>query len=127
MYKAKVTDASRELTAKEKIMLKDTSNAFSLDELTQEAQFNNEKLILNIDYYVTIDVHNDKADDKDYQQFILVDKDGKKYYTGSTSFINNFIDIFEELTEAAEEVTIEIYRKESKNYKGKEFITCSVV
>jgi len=127
MYKAKVADSSRELTAKEKIMLKDTSNAFSLDELTQEAQFNNEKLILNIDYYVTIDVHNDKADDKDYQQFILVDKDGKKYYTGSTSFINNFIDIFEELTEAGEEVTIEIYRKESKNYKGKEFITCSVV
>lgn len=127
MYKAKVADASRELTAKEKIMLKDTSNAISLDEMTQEAQFNNEKVILNIDYYVTIDVHNDKADDKDYQQFILVDKEGKKYYTGSTSFINNFIDIFEELTEAGEEVTIEIYRKESKNYKGKEFITCSVV
>lgn len=127
MYKAKVCEASRELTAKEKIMLKDTSNAISLDEMTQEAQFNNEKVVLNIDYYVTIDVHNDKADDKDYQQFILVDKDGKKYYTGSTSFINNFIDIFEELTEAGEEVTIEIYRKESKNYKGKEFITCSVV
>lgn len=127
MYKAKVCESSRELTAKEKIMLKDTSNAFSLDELTQEAQFNNEKLILNIDYYVTIDVHNDKADDKDYQQFILVDKEGKKYYTGSTSFINNFTDIFEELTEAGEEVTIEIYRKESKNYKGKEFITCSIV
>lgn len=127
MYKSKVADSSRELTAKEKIMLKDTSNAFSLDELTQEAQFNNEKLILNIDSYVTIDVHNDKADDIDYQQFILVDKDGKKYYTGSTTFINNFIDIFEELTEAGEEVTIEIYRKESKNYKGKEFITCSVV
>ena len=127
MYKAKVADASRELTAKEKIMLKDTSNAISLDEMTQEAQFNNEKVILNVDYYVIIDVHNDKSDDKDYQQFILVDKDGKKYYTGSTSFINNFIDIFEELTEAGEEVTIEIYRKESKNYKGKEFITCSVV
>ena len=127
MYKAKVCEASRELTAKEKIMLKDTSNAISLDEMTQEAQFNNEKVVLNIDYYVMIDVHNDKADDKDYQQFILVDKDGKKYYTGSTSFINNFIDIFEELTEAGEEVTIEIYRKESKNYKGKEFITCSVV
>lgn len=127
MYKAKVADSSRELTAKEKIMLKDISNAISLDELTQEAQFNNEGVRLNIDYYVTIDVHNDKADDKDYQQFILVDKEGKKYYTGSTSFINNFIDIFEELTEAGEEVTIEIYRKESKNYKGKEFITCSVV
>lgn len=127
MYKAKVREASRDLTPKEKIMLKDTSNAISLDEMTQEAQFNNEKVVLNIDYYVTIDVHNDKADDKDYQQFILVDKDGKKYYTGSTSFINNFIDIFEELTEAGEEVTIEIYRKESKNYKGKEFITCSVV
>lgn len=127
MYKAKVADASRELTAKEKIMLKDTSNAISLDEMTQEAQLNNEKVILNVDYYVIIDVHNDKSDDKDYQQFILVDKEGKKYYTGSTSFINNFIDIFEELTEAGEEVTIEIYRKESKNYKGKEFITCSVV
>lgn len=127
MYKAKVCEASRELTAKEKIMLKDTSNATSLDELTQEAQFNNEKVTLNVDYYAIIDVHNDKADDQDYQQYILVDKDGKKYFTGSTAFINNFIDIFEELTEAGEAVTIEVYRKESKNYKGKEFITCSVV
>ena len=127
MYKAKVCEASRELTPKEKIMLKDTSNAISLDEITQEAEFNNEKVLLNIDYYAIIDVHNDKADDKDYQQYILVDKDGKKYFTGSSSFINNFIDIYEELQEAGEDVTIEVYRKESKNYKGKQFITCSVV
>ena len=40
-YKATVKECSKELTVKERIMLKDTSNAKSLDAITQEASFNN--------------------------------------------------------------------------------------
>ena len=37
-------------------------------------------------------------------------------------------DILDELADAGEtDCTIEVYRKESKNYKGKDFITCSIV
>lgn len=127
-YKANVRECSKELTAKERIMLKDTSNAESLDALTQEANFNNEKVIINVDYYAILDIHNEKSDNKDYIKFIVVGKDGKKYVTGSQPFITSFIDIVEEMAEAGEtDITIEVYRKESKNYKGKDFITCSIV
>lgn len=126
-YKATVRECSKELTAKERIILKDTSNAESLDILTQEANFNGKKVLINVDYYATLEIHNEKSDNKDYINFIVVDKDGKKYVTGSQSFISSFTDIVEEMTEAGEtDITIEVYRKESKNYKGKDFITCSI-
>lgn len=127
-YKASVKECSKELTVKEKIALKDTSNAIGLDLLTQEANFNGEKVIIEVDYYATIDIHNEKSDNKDYINFIVVAKDGTKYVTGSQAFISAFEDIANELAEAGEsDMTIEVYRKESKNYKGKDFITCSIV
>lgn len=127
-YKASVSECSKELSVKEKIALKDTSNAIGLDLLTQEANFNGEKVIIEVDYYATIDIHNEKSDNKDYINFIVVAKDGIKYVTGSQAFISAFKDIADELAEAGEtDMTIEVYRKESKNYKGKDFITCSIV
>ena len=127
-YKASVKECSKELTVKEKIALKDTSNAIGLDLLTQEANFNGEKVIIEVDYYATINIHNEKSDNKDYINFIVVAKDGTKYVTGSQAFISAFEDIANELAEAGEsDMTIEVYRKESKNYKGKDFITCSIV
>lgn len=127
-YKASVKECSKDLTVKEKIALKDTSNATGLDLLTQEANFNGEKVVIDVDYYATINIHNEKSDNKDYINFIVVAKDGTKYVTGSQAFISAFEDIANELAEAGEsDMTIEVYRKESKNYKGKDFITCSIV
>ena len=127
-YTSTVREVSKEISVKEKIMLKDTSNAESIDILTQEASFNNEKVLIDVDYYAILDIHNEKSDNKDYINFIIVDKSGNKYVTGSESFITTFTDIYEEMKGAGEEnITIEIYRKESKNYKGKDFITCSIV
>lgn len=127
-YTSTVREVSKEISVKEKIMLKDTSNAISIDALTQEASFNNEKVLIDVDYYAILDIHNEKSDNKDYINFIIVDKSGNKYVTGSESFITTFTDIYEEMKGAGEEnITIEIYRKESKNYKGKDFITCSIV
>ena len=127
-YTSTVREVSKDITVKEKIMLKDTSNAISIDALTQEASFNNEKVLIDVDYYAILDIHNEKSDNKDYINFIIVDKSGNKYVTGSESFITTFTDIYEEMKGAGEEnITIKIYRKESKNYKGKDFITCSIV
>lgn len=128
IYSASVKEASKELTAKEKIMLKDLSNAESLDLATTEAEFNNTKTIINVDFYGKIAIHNEKAEDKDYETLVVVDKNGTKYYTGSQSFATAFMDIYEEMSEAGEdEIVIEVFRKESKTYKGKQFITCSVI
>jgi len=124
-YEVTVKEASKELSAKEKIRLKDLSNSINLDALTQQEG----KVILDIDYYAIVGIHNEKSKERqDYDNIILVDVGGNKYNTGSQSFITAFTDIIDELTDAGEtECQIEVYRKESKNYKGKEFITCSIV
>lgn len=127
-YKVIVRQVSKEISTKEKIKLKDTSNAIGLDMLTQEASFNNEKVIIDVDYFAVLDIHNEKSDNKDYQNVVIIADDGQKYITGSQAFMTSFFDIVEEMIEAGEEdITIEVYRKESKNYKGKDFLTCSIV
>ena len=127
-YVATIKESSRELTAKERIKFKDTSDALSLDELTQENPF-----VFTPDLLVVLEVHNEKSDNKDYTKYIIVDKGGNKYVTGSESFYSSYTEIMSEMAdamadgEAVEEFEICVYRKESKNYKGKTFITCSIV
>ena len=124
-YEATIKVTSKELTAREKLKLKDLSNSTNLDALTQAEG----KVIINVDYYVILGIHNEKSKERpDYENIVVVDKDGNKYNTGSTSFMTALTDILDELADAGEtDCTIEVYRKESKNYKGKDFITCSIV
>ena len=121
-YSVKIREVSKEITAKERVMLKDTTNAIPLDEATQEAN-----ITFVPAYYAILDVHNEKSDDKDYTKYIIVDKDGRKLVTGSASFFTSFKDIMDEMEGSDEEFGIEVYRMPSNNYKGKEFITCSIV
>lgn len=123
-YKAVVARASKELSVKEKIMLKDMSDAIKLDDEVKE-----QALIIKPDFYAIINVHNEKSDTKDYTKIVIVDKtSGNKYTTGSMPFITTFEDIVEEMADAGEEdYELKVYAKESKNYKGKYFITCSII
>ena len=121
-YSVNIREVSRSITAKERVKLKDTTNAISLDEVTQEAKF-----VFEPDYYAILDVHNEQSEDKDYIKYVIVDKAGTKLVTGSESFFTSFKDIMDEMEGCDEEFSIEAYRMPSKNYKGKEFITCSIV
>jgi hypothetical protein len=125
-YSSKVTYASKELTAREKIKIKDVSACKKLDELTQ----NGEHIIINVDFYAIVSIHNEKADDTDYNNVVIVDKDGSRYVTGSKSFKRSLDDIMDELIDAGvldeEDILIDVYTKPSKNYSGKSFITCSL-
>lgn len=121
-YKATIKEATRELDAREKIMFKDTTNCVSLDTATQDAP-----VLIDVDLAVVLDVHNEKSDNKDYTKFIIVDKNGERYITGSESFWNAFSDIYDEMTDAGyTEFTIRVYRLHSKNYQGRDFLTCSL-
>ena len=124
-FTVKIRESSKELSAKERVAIKDTSNAVSIDEATTE----NGTLVIDYAYHVILDIHNERSDNKDYVKTIVVDKTGTKYVTGSESFRTALIDIVDEMVEAGEQdnITIECYRKDSKNYKGKQFITCSIV
>lgn len=121
-YSVTIKYVSKELSAKERVMIKDTTNAVSLDEVTQGAKF-----VFEPDYYAILNVHNEKSEDKDYTKYLIVDKGGDKIVTGSESFFTAFNDIMEEMEGTDETFEIEAYRLPSKNYKGKEFITCSIV
>lgn len=120
-YSAKIIDCSKELTAREKIRAKDMADAIALDEETKAGDVQ-----IEVDYYLTVQVHNDKADRKDYTKYVIFGKDGNKYVTGSESFWRAFSDIADELLEAdaMDEFVIKVLRKPSKNYQGRDFLTC---
>ena len=124
-YEVNIVSSTSELSPKEKIKLKDLSNSINLDNATQAEG----KVVINYDYHVILEIHNEKSKDrKDYQNVVVVDKDGTKYNTGSESFLTTLEDITDEMLDAGEtDFSIEVYRKDSKNYKGKQFITCSVL
>lgn len=127
-YSVKVAESSKELTAREKLMFSDTSNASKLDDVVE---IGSTVVITPVDYAV-LSVHNESSENKDYEVYVIVDKSGEKYVTGSTSFWNSFYDIWDVMHDSIadgdiEEYQIEVYKKESKNYKGKYFLTCSVI
>ena len=122
-YKVSISEVSKELTARERIMLKDTSNAVKLD----EAANGDTPLVITPAAYAVLDIHNEKSDNVDYKNYIIMDASGTKYVTGSPSFWNSFIEIWEEMENEPEEYSIEVYKMDSKNYKGKQFLTCSIV
>lgn len=126
MYKVEIAFCSKELTARERIMMKDTTNAIKLDEATKDGN----KLVITPDMYAVLKVHNDKSDSEEYEQYLIRDKDGTKYVTGSPSFWSSFEDIVDEMSDengTVEEYQIECYKLDSKNYKGKQFLTCSII
>lgn len=122
-YKATIARASMELNAKEKIMYKNTTDCVSLDDATKDSP-----VLINVDGYVVLNIHNEKSDNKDYTKYIIIDKDGTRYQTGSESFWTAFLDIYEEMVDAGEtDFKVKAFRMPSKNYAGRDFLTCSII
>lgn len=122
-YLVEIKEISRELTAKERIQIKDTTDVVKLDEATKI-----EPVVIDVDLYAILSIHNEKSDNPDYLNYVVVAKDGTRYTTGSESFFNSFINIFNEMQNETEEPwAIKVYRKPSTNRQGKDFITCSVI
>lgn len=124
-YTTSITESSKELSVREKIKLKDLTSAIAIDKVVEPEK----PLVIAPDFYAYLSIHNEKLpeNEQDYETMVIVDKSGTKYYTGSDSAISSFVDIFDEMIDTAEPFEIEFYKKESKNYSGKHFITCSLV
>lgn len=122
-YKAMVEDASWTMTAREKLRYTDLTDAIQLDEATQSGD-----VIIDVDKWAVINVHNEKSDTVDYMKYVIIDKDEQVYVTGSESFWKSFVQIYEVMSDEGETTyAIKVYRRESKNYKGKDFITCRII
>lgn len=121
-YNVAIKETSRELSARERVMIKDTSNAQKIDHLVNE-----NPLVITPVWYAVLQIHNERSTNKDYEVYIIVDKNGTKFSTGSPSFWESFSSITAEMQGEEEEYSIECYKLPSKNYTDKTFLTCSIV
>lgn len=124
-YSVKVVESSKELTKKETVMFKDLSDAINLSEFIDEQHG---AVMIDVESWVELAIHNENAkdgQDKDYTNYVVVDKNETRYYTGSESFWSSFKDIWCEMNDSTEEWSLKVYKKQSKGKK--DFITCSVM
>ena len=120
-FTAKIKESSKELDKRMQLKLTNTGSAVKLD----KAVSIDEHLTIVPTGWAIVDVHNENArDDKDYTQYIVMTEE-QNYITGSKSFWNSFINIFE--TMDGEPFELDIYKMPSKNYEGKTFLTCDIV
>lgn len=122
-YEVKIIESSKELTARERISLKNFDEMIALDEAVN---VETPKLMIDVSGYVVASVHNEKSDNVDYEKYIIIDKDGQCYITGSHPFFSSFKEIWDEMEGENEDWDITVYKRESNNYKGKEFLTCTI-
>lgn len=121
-YIVEVAETSREITARERVKLKNTLTAVRLDEESRKGEIEIEP-----DFWATLAVHNEKSEDKDYDQFLVMDTEGTRYITGSGSFKNEFLSIWDDMKDEEEPWSIRVVRMPSKNYAGRDFLTCELV
>lgn len=122
-YTTSILEASKQLTKKESVLLKDLTNAIQLDPATE----GDSHVTFKPQFYAIISVHNESSKEKDYNKYVLVDKDGTKYVTGSESFWDSFNNIWTEMEDSDEDWELDVYKQPSKNYAGKGFLTCSII
>ena len=122
-YEVKIIESSKELSARERISLKNFDEMIALDEAVNTET---PRLMIDVSGYVVASVHNEKSDNVNYNKFIIIDKDGQRYITGSNPFFSAFKEIWDEMDGENEDWGITVYKRESNNYKGKEFLTCTI-
>ena len=132
MRTVKIAMASREFTKVQKIALQNTSECISLDAELEKLAKEGKQLLISPKDYVILDITTDKPNlsgNENYKNMIVIDRNGTRYATGSNSFMEAFINIFEIMHEDEEDPQYDIVveRKDSKNYKGKYFLTCNIV
>ena len=91
-----ITDTSRELTPVERIRVKMGTDAVSLDKMLDSV----DEVVIDIDYYAVVSIHNERAQNKDYMRVMIVEKNGNMYYTGSNTFYVALMEILHEIADA---------------------------
>lgn len=130
-YKVTIEETSRELNKIERIAMKDVGDAFKLDEVLDSTP--DETINITVASYARLAVHNEmvrQGSSEDYELYVIIDNEGQKYVTGSSTFWSSFSEIADEFSSEEIEngdLTIKVYRRPSKNFAGKYFITCSIV
>ena len=126
MYKSEVKEVfGKELTKKEKIMLKDLTDCTVLGTEVEASECD---IIIHPAFYAILSVHNDALSEPDYEAYVIVDRDGTKYQTSSDSFITSFRDIMDDMEDEDPETwAVKVTLKPSKNRTGKSFLKAVLI
>lgn len=125
MFNVIVSETLKELTKKDLLQLKDLSDAVKLDQATQES-VTGAYIIADVKNIVSMNlVSDDPQNPQEYAKTVIVDADGNRYVTGSDSFARRVWEIAKEMD--GEPFGLRVYRRPSKNYAGREFLSCSVI
>lgn len=122
-YTCKIIESNGEFDAYERVMCKDLGDAIPLDDATQQGP-----VVIEYEKHLILGIHNEKSEDKDYEKCVVIDPEGRKFVCGGGTFRRELENIVAELSDAGiiTGFNIKVYRKASNNYKGKDFITCSL-
>lgn len=128
-YESSITFSSRDLSPIEKIKLKDLTATVALDDELKSIP--EHKLTFTPELVVVVSVHNPKAkSNTDYDTLVFTDSEtGVRYRTSSTSFKLAVLDIMNDLIAAdinPNTVPLVAYTRPSKNFTGKDFLTCAI-
>ena len=125
-YEVQLIETSLEnMTARDRIRMKDISSAIKLDSVVN----GEDRFVFKPVAYAILSVHNEKSkNNPDYTNYMIIDAEGRKFVTGSPSFWTAFSEIWNEMHAAGEtDFELEVFKLDSKNYQGKQFLTCGIV
>lgn len=129
MYSAKIVSSSREFSKREIVALKQSADFVPMNSKVEK----DGPFTFNVVDFAVIEIHNDKAENPDYTSYVFMADDGTRYCTSSSSFFDNFFDIWSDMTDEegksvdGEPITIKVFGKPSKKFTGKNFLTCALV
>lgn len=127
-YSVEIIESSRDFTPRERLKIMRNGQMLSMDSAIEEAKANGATLeICPVDYAVVKIFNPIAKGDKEYEKFVVFEKGGAMFCTGSKSFFTSFKVIWDTMKETDEEYSIELFKRESKNYPGKTYIDCAIV
>lgn len=116
-YKQTIINASRELSAQEKVKIKHLQTVKFDDVITP-----GQGITIRPTMWAIIKVESEV---NEYTIYLICDGDtGTWYSTGSVSFWDNFYDIWADMD--GDDFQLEVFKMESNKYRGKHFLTCNI-
>lgn len=125
--KTNLIDVTRELTGREKAKII-TATPKKLDEIIMNI---GDKFDINIDYVATVQVSGIEMDDgtDTFKSYYYVSKEGDIYSSSSDSLYRAVTSIIEVIQDEGDtdDIIVQIFGAESKNFKGRPFFTANLI
>lgn len=120
-YEVSIVETSMELTAKQRVSIKNTTGAIKLDEVVAP----DAPIVFKPKFWAVLKIENEASSDKEYTQYIIGTEEGEKYLTGSETFFRSFKSIWDEMN--GEDFDLKVFKLPSKNFVGRYFLTCDII